>query len=266
MQTAAKNILAIYRRELYSYFRSPLAYLITGIFWLICGLFFATLLSQTIQLSGFNDFQQQQVGEAASISDVPYDFLQKYLREVLGPISLYALPLLSMGLFTEERQRGTLELLTTSPLANWVVAVGKLLGSLTLFATMIAPFLLFEAMAVNNSQPPLSPLIILMGHGALIAQAAAILATGMWISASSSNSLVAGFITVALVIAGSNLDALADFVGGSVGQFISNFSIINHFHRLASGVIDIGSLAILTSYTLLGIFLTAQTIEWQRRS
>lgn len=266
MQTAVRNILAIYRRELYSYFRSPLAYVITGIFWLICGLFFANLLSQTIQISAFNDFQQQQGGEAPSTLDVPYDFLQRFLRDVLGSISLLALPLLSMGLYTEERQRGTLELLTTSPLPNWVIAVGKLLGSVTLFATMIAPFLLFEAMAVNNSQPPLSPLIILMGHLALIVQAAAILAWGMWISAVSSNSLVAGFITFVLVTAWSNLDSLADQVGGSFGQFLSNFSVVNHFHRLASGVIDIGSLSILTSYTLLGIFLTAQTIEWRRRS
>ncbi len=266
MRTAFHNILAIYRRELYGYFRSPLAYVIAGIFWLICGLFFANLLTQTIRLSAFNDFQQQQMGEAATMADVPYDFLQRFLQEVLGSISLYILPLLSMGLYAEERQRGTLELLTTSPLSNWVIAVGKLLGAVTLFATMIAPFLLFEAIAVNNSQPPLSPIIILMGHVALIGQAAAILAWGMWISASSSNSLIAGFVTVLLVIAGSNLDSLADLVGGSFGQFLSNFSVVNHFNRLASGVIDIGSLSILTSYTLLGIFLTAQTIEWRRRS
>ncbi len=266
MQTAARNILAIYRRELYSYFRSPLAYVITGIFWLVCGFLFTILLSENIQLSALADFQQQQGGEAAPILDAPYEFLQRFLREVLGSISLLALPLLSMGLYTEERQRGTLELLTTSPLPNWVIAVGKLLGSITLFATMIAPFLLFEAMAVNSAQPSLSPLIILMGHLALIGQAAAILACGMWISASSNNSLVAGFITFLLVTAWSNLDSLADRVGGSTGQFISNFSVVNHFYRLASGVIDIGSLAILTSYTLLGIFLTAQTIEWRRRS
>jgi ABC-2 type transport system permease protein len=266
MRTAVHNILAIYRRELYGYFRSPLAYVITGIFWLVCGFLFTILLSDNIQLSAFADFQQQQGGEAAPTLDVPYDFLQRFLREVLGAISLLVLPLLSMGLYAEERKQGTLELLVTSPLSNWVIAVGKLLGVLTLFVTMVAPFLVFEAMAVTNSQPPLSPLIILMGHFALILQAAAILAVGMWISAWSSSSLVAGFGTFVLVTAGSNLDSLADRVGGSLGQFISNFAVVNHFYRLAGGVLDLGSLAILTSYTLLGIFLTAQTIEWRRRS
>ncbi len=265
MRKAFHNILAIYRRELYGYFRSPLAYVITGIFWLICGVLFASILTDVIQQSALADFQQQQGGETASSLDVPYLFVQSFLNNVLGSISLLALPLLSMGLYAEERKQGTLELLTTSPLSNWVIAVGKLLGVLTLFVTMIAPFLVFEAMAVTNSQPPLSPLIILMGHFALILQAAAILACGMWISACSSSSLVAGFGTFVLVTAWSNLDTLSDRLGGSVGQFISNFSVVNHFHRLASGVVDIGSLAILTSYTLLGIFLTAQTIELGRR-
>jgi ABC-2 type transport system permease protein len=76
---------------------------------------------------------------------------------------------------------------------------------------------------------------------------------------------VAGFGTFVLVTAWSNLDVLSDRLGGSFGQFVSNFSVVNHFHRLASGVLDVGSLAILTSYTLLGIFLTAQAIELGRR-
>jgi ABC-2 type transport system permease protein len=264
MRSAFYNILAIYRRELYGYFRSPLAYIITGIFWLICGLLFASLLSASIQEAALADFQQQQGGQPTSL-DVPYLFLQSFLSNVLGSISLLTLPLLSMGLYAEERKQGTMELLASSPLSNWVIAVGKLLGALTLFMTMIAPFLLFEAMAVNNSNPPLSPLIILLGHLALILQAAAILACGMWISACSSSSLVAGFGTFVLVTAWSNLDVLSDRLGGSFGQFVSNFSVVNHFHRLASGVLDVGSLAILTSYTLLGIFLTAQAIELGRR-
>jgi ABC-2 type transport system permease protein len=264
MRTAFFNILAIYRRELYGYFRSPLAYIITGIFWLICGLLFASLLSAAIQEAALADFQQQQGGQPVGL-DVPYLFLQSFLSNVLGSISLLVLPLLSMGLYAAERQQGTLELLATSPLSNGVVAVGKLLGAMTLFLTMIAPFLLFEAMAVNNSQPPLSPLIILMGHLALMLQAAAILACGMWISACSSSVMVAGFITFVLVTAWSNLDALADRLGGDFGQFVSNFSVVNHFHRLVGGVLDVGSLAILTSYTLLGIFLTAQSIELGRR-
>jgi ABC-2 type transport system permease protein len=265
MRTVFHNILAIYRRELYSYFRSPLAYTIAGIFWLICGLLFFSLLLASIQEAALIDFQQQGSGERGPNFDIPYLFLQSFLSNVLGSISLFVLPLLSMGLYAEERRQGTLELLATSPLQHWVVAVGKLLGVLTLFATMIAPFLVFEAMAVSNSKPPLSPLIILMGHLALIMQAAAILAWGMWISACSSNSLVAGFVTFVVVTAWSNLDALADRVGGSLGQFISNFSVVNHYQRLVSGVLDVGSLSILTSYTLLGIFLTAQAIELGRR-
>jgi ABC-2 type transport system permease protein len=263
MRTALHNILAIYRRELYGYFRSPLAYIITGIFWLICGLLFVSVLDRSIQEAALADFQAE--GGQPLNSDVPYLFLQSFLNNVLGSISLLTLPLLSMGLYTTDRQQGTLELLTTAPLRNWVIAVGKLAGALTLFMAMIAPFLLFEAMAVANSNPPISPLLLLMGHVALMLQAAAILAGGMWISACSSSSLVAGFLTFVLVTAGSNVDTLADRLTGNFGAFLSNFSVVNHFQRLAGGVLDVGSLAILSSYTVLGIFLTAQAIELGRR-
>ena len=55
----------------------------------------------------------------------------------MGWLLLFILPILSMGLYAEERKRGTLELLATSPITNWAVAVGKLLGVLTFFITLI---------------------------------------------------------------------------------------------------------------------------------
>jgi ABC-2 type transport system permease protein len=257
------NIGAIYRRELYSYFRSPLAYVITGIFWLVGGLLFFSLLYSTIDQAALIDVQQAQ-GEKMGNYDIPYLFLQSFLESVLGATSLLVLPLLSMGLYAEERKQGTLEMLVTSPIANWQVALGKLLGALTLFGLMVAPFLGFEMLAVASSKPAFPVTIIWMGHGALMLQAAAILAWGMWISACSSSSIVAAFGTFLLVTAWNNLDILADQFTGAPHLFISNFSVVNHYRRLAGGVLDFSSIAILLTYTLLGIFFTAVAIEFGR--
>jgi ABC-2 type transport system permease protein len=257
------NIGAIYRRELYSYFRSPLAYVITGIFWLVGGLLFFSLLYSTIDQAALIDVQQAQ-GEKMGNYDIPYLFLQSFLESVLGATSLLVLPLLSMGLYAEERKQGTLEMLVTSPIANWQVALGKLLGALTLFGLMVAPFLGFEMLAVASSKPAFPVTIIWMGHGALLLQAAAILAWGMGISACSSSSIIAAFSTFLLVTAWNNLDILADQFTGAPHLFISNFSVVNHYRRLAGGVLDFSSIAILLTYTLLGIFFTAVAIEFGR--
>ena len=129
------NIMAIYRKELQGYFASPLAYAIAGVFWLITGYFFIAILlgpEGLIQQVAYRD----QMGITEPPIDLPYEFLQVYLR-LIGTLSLFVLPMLSMGLYAEERKLGTLELLATSPLTNWAIATGKLLGVLTFYITMI---------------------------------------------------------------------------------------------------------------------------------
>ena len=132
------NIIAIYRKELQGYFASPFSYVIAGVFWLLSGLLFLRILQGIIFEASLRD----QMG----MTDVPIDVAYEVLVNFLGwlaIISLFLLPMLSMGLYTEERKRGTLELLATSPVTNWAVALGKLLGVLTFFITMIVPLLVF---------------------------------------------------------------------------------------------------------------------------
>ncbi|MEL6166102.1 MAG: ABC transporter permease, partial [Cyanobacteria bacterium J06628_3] len=129
------NIIAIYRRELQTYFVSPLAYAIAGIFWFLAGLFFVLiLLGPEGILAAVADLElrSQRFGVPIPPIDVPYEFIKAFLDR-MGWLLLFILPILSMGLYAEERKRGTLELLATSPVTNWAVAVGKLLGVLTFF-------------------------------------------------------------------------------------------------------------------------------------
>lgn len=258
-----QNIWVIYRREINSYARSPFAYAIAGIFWLVYGLLFFSTLYENIDQSRLIDVRQAQ-GEQLPSFDMAYVFLQSFVGSILGSTSLLILPMLSMGLYAEERKQGTWELLVTAPIANWQVAVAKLSGALTIFAIMVLPFLGLEAYAVYGVVPPIPPGILLMGHFGLLLQAAAILSLGMFISACSNNSIVAAILTFFLVTAWNNIDILADRIPGIPSQFLANFSVVNHYHRLAGGVLDSGSIAILASYTLLGIYLTAQSIEFSR--
>lgn len=121
-----RNIFAIFRRELQGYFSSPTAYIIVGVFWLIAGFFFNSLLYGII----LDVSVQEQSGYTLS-RDVADEFLNSFFTVILSSLFLVILPALSMGLYAEERKQGTLELLATSPLTNWSVAVGKLLGVLT---------------------------------------------------------------------------------------------------------------------------------------
>jgi ABC-2 type transport system permease protein len=262
MKVILGNILAIYRRETQSYFASPLAYVIAAVFWLLAGYFFVVLLLSPegiIARAGIADFQAQQ-GIQVPPFDVPYTFLQFFLS-LLGNIALFVLPILSMGLYAEERKRGTLELLATSPITNWAVAVGKLLGVLTFFTTMIVPLLIYEAIAFNATNPPFSPAIVLVGHAGLILLAAAVLSLGMFISSLTDSTILAAVFTFALILFLWVIDVLAQTIGGPIGAVLGHLSLLKHFTNLSQGILDFGSLLMFASYILLGVFLTAQSIE-----
>jgi len=258
------NLLAIYRREFGSYFGSPLIYVIAAVFWLISGFFFVSLL-----LGPEGIIQQvarsEQLGGDLPPFDVAYEFLRAFLG-VLGSLVLYVLPVLSMGLYAEERKRGTLELLATSPVTNWVVALGKLLGIVTLFVGMVMPLLLYEAIAFSAADPPLPPQVPLLGHLGLMLLAASVLSLGMFISSLTDSTLLAAIMTFALVLFLWVVDIIANAVGGQIGDAIAHLSLLEHYNTLVSGVLDVSSLVLFASYIFAGVFLTALSVETLRYS
>ncbi|MFN6182521.1 MAG: ABC transporter permease [Dolichospermum sp.] len=256
------NIIAIYRRELQSYFVSPLAYGIASAFWFLAGLFFVMILlgpdGILVTVSAY-DLQKQQGFQFPNI-DVPYEFIRAFLDR-MGWLMLFILPILSMGLYAEERKRGTLELLATSPVTNWAVAVGKLLGVLTFLLTMILPLMGFEAIALSNSTPPISPTIPLLGHLGLLLLAAAILSLGMFISSLTDSTILSAVLTFAIVILLLFVDLIAKTIPGPIGEAVSHLSLLKHYNTLIQGIFDTSSLILFASYIILGIFLTAQSID-----
>lgn len=262
MQTILSNVLAIYRRELQSYFASPLAYIIAAIFWLLGGFFLVIILfspegliAQVAQRD-----QAQQLGVSAPPLDVAYEFLQGYLG-VLGSLSMFVLPILSMGLYAEERKQGTLELLATSPITNWGVALGKLLAVVTFYITMVLPLMLCEAIALGSAEPAISPALLLTGHLGLILLAASVLSLGMFISSLTSSTVVAAIMTFTLVIFLWVVDALGRAIPGWLGSSLEHLSMLQHFTEFTQGILDTSSIVLFLSYCLLGLFLTAQSIE-----
>jgi ABC-2 type transport system permease protein len=263
MNVIMGNILAIYRRELQSYFVSPLAYVVAGVFWLLAGFFFTSILlgpEGIIQQAAVREMYAAQLGSPLPPIDMPYQFLRAFLG-VLSSLSLFILPVLSMGLYAEERKRGTLELLATSPITNWAVALGKLLGVLTFFITLLLPLLIYEAIALSASNPPFNLAIALVGHAGLILLAGAILSLGMFISSLTDSTILAAVFTFGLVLFLWLFDLIASSFSGPVGTALSHLSLLKHFNILTQGILDTSSILLFFSYMILGLFLTSQSID-----
>ena len=260
------SILAIYRRELQSYFASPLAYVIAGVFWLLGGFFLVAILlgpeGIIAQVAAADQAQTLGLGPPPNF-DVAYEFIKAYVG-LLGSLAMFVLPMLSMGLYAEERKQGTLELLATSPVTNWAVALGKLLAVVTFFIAMVLPLMVCQAVALGAASPPMGSGVFLLGHLGLVLLAASILSLGMFISSLTESTVLAAIMTFALILLLWLVDAIGRGVPGSVGEALGHLSLLRHFTNFTEGVFDMGGLVLFLSYILLGLYLTAQAVETLR--
>ena len=122
-----RGLYAIYRKEMNHYFVSPIAYIVVPIFLVLSAAFFNYILSGVMQEAMEQMFQGMQMGGGAPNFDVPSVVLRAFLG-IQGSIILFLSPLLAMGVYSEERKRGTMELLLTSPITEGQIVVGKFLA------------------------------------------------------------------------------------------------------------------------------------------
>jgi len=258
------NVIAIAQKELQSYFASPTAYLVAAVFWFISGLFFVEIL---IGKQGL--IQQIALSEQSGINigsvDVAQEFLNSFMA-ILGYLSLLMIPLLSMGLYAEERKRGTLELLATSPITNWIVALGKLLAVILLFIFMIFPALIYEVIAFSNANPPIAPEVTLVAHLGLILLATALLAWGMFISSLTSSTIMAAILTFGGILFLWIFDLIANSFSGVVREALKSISLLESYNNFVQGIVNTSDLILFFSYIFFGIFLTAQSIHLVRNT
>jgi ABC-2 type transport system permease protein len=217
-------VTTILRRELASYFSTPLAYVFILIF-LVLG------AALTFYLGGFYERGQADLQ--------PFFTFHPWLY-------LFLVPAVAMRLWAEERNTGTIELLLTHPLTLWQAVLGKFLAAWAFIA--IALGLTFPIwITVNYLGAPDNGAIITAYLGSLL-MAGAMLAIGSCMSALTRSQVVAFILAVVasflLLLAGFPLvlDAIRGWAPAALVDAVASFSFLTHFEALSKGVIDLRDL------------------------
>ena len=233
------NIYPIFKKEVRSYFNSPIAYIFLTLFLILSGYFFGSTL-----------FLQNQAD----------------LRSVFGfwvPFFLTLfVPAMTMRLIAEEKRSGTLEVLVTMPIKDSEVILGKYLAAFALLLTAI--LLTFTYPLTISILGNADGGSIIGGYIGLILMGASYLAIGVYISSLTENQIVAFIVSLAIIFVLFMLDKILMLVPGGLVSLLEYLSINHHFANIARGVIDSRDLVYYFSLIFLGLFLATRALSGRK--
>jgi ABC-2 type transport system permease protein len=252
-----QNILAIWQREMKSYFVSPIAYVVLTVFLFLSGLIFFGNLREVYQFT----MSTAQMGQGPQAIDVP-GFVTQSLFRTVTVILLFLVPMMTMGLFSEEKKRGTIELLLTTPVGNTQALLGKYTACLTFLLILFASSAITISPLFLYSKPDWKP--ILVGYLGLFLYGAALLALGLFISTLTENQIVAVILTFGVSLVLWLISVFAGAATGVARDVINYLSVISHLDDFIKGVIDTSHVIYYVTFAFVGLFLAYRSLESMR--
>jgi ABC-2 type transport system permease protein len=248
------NVWAICKKEIKSYFTSPIAYVAITVYLILVGFFFHSLIlwfnTQSMQMAQ-NPYYLQQM----NINQMVFSPLFHNISIIL----LLMIPLLTMRLFSEEKKIKTDELLYTSPISVNQIILGKYFASLFVLLAMLLLTGILSLLTFVYGNPELKP--ILIGYLGLFLMGAAFMAVGIFFSSVTENQIVAAVLTFGSLLLFWVLNWASYSAGGFWKEILNYVSFFQHFDDMTKGILDTTDLVYYISFIFLGLFLTHSVIQ-----
>jgi ABC-2 type transport system permease protein len=248
-----KNAWTVCRRELYSYFVSPIAWVLLTIFAFLSGYFCYAATAFFVR----DSLQSQMQGQSFPMS-INDRIIVPVLQNV-SVIALFLIPLLAMRLFAEEKRQGTIELLITSPVHDLEIIIGKWFSAVLMYGALLFLVFLDFIFLFMYGNPDWKP--VALGFLGLWLQGAAILSLCTFISTLTKNQIVAAAAGFGLSLLLFVLSWATAFESSATAQVLSYLSIVSHFDSFSRGVMDSKDFIFYLSMIFFGLFLTARSLE-----
>ena len=232
-----KNIVPIYIKELRSYFNSAVAYVVIVVFLALLGWFYAS-----------NIF----LANAASMRE---------MFETARWIFLFVIPAITMRLLAEERKSGTIELLTTKPVHDAEIILGKFFAAWSLMGIALLPSLVYYVTISSLGTIDNGPVI--GGYLGLLLMAGVFVSLGLFASSVTDNQIVAFLFGIFLILVFFIVDKVLIFMPEALASLLEYLSTDSHFLSMARGVIDTRDLVYFAS--ILGFTLYCSVVSLERR-
>ncbi len=231
------NVGTIFRKELRSYFNSPVAYVVIVVFLAFIEWFYASDMFK-VNLATMRDM----------FSLVPWIFV-------------FVVPAITMRLIAEERKAGTIELLTTKPVHDSEIVLGKFLAAWALICISLLPTLVHYITIAFLGEIDHGPVV--GGYLGLMLMAGVFVAVGLFASSLTENQIVAMIIGLVMMFTLMILDKILIYVPEFMNTVVEFIGVDFHFSNIARGVLDTRDIIYFAS--VLGFMLFLSTVSLSRR-
>lgn len=243
-----RSFWPIYKRELFAFFVTPLAWVLISVFLLVQGMHFFLLVDHFANLG------------AASSDQTP---IQAFFgNTILLYLVLFLLvPPMTMRLFAEERRSGTIESLMTAPVSSWSVVLAKYASVLTTYVAMWAPTVFYLVILSRSGEVDWG--VAASAYLGVFLVGAGYLSLGLLMSALTTSQFLA-LVMTALVVLGLFILGVGEFVtreGTLMHDVCSHVSVWAHMNDFASGIVDSRRLVFYGSCVVLPLFVTVRAVD-----
>jgi ABC-2 type transport system permease protein len=234
------KVWCIFRKDVETYFHSPVTYVVMGISLAICGYLFSAIVLgyQTADM--------------------------RFVLSSIASTSLLVAPVLTMRSIAEERRIGTDELLMTSPISITEIIVGKYLAVVLVYVVMLVITLIYPLFLALLGHPDPGPIV--SGYVGLLLLGGSHLAVGLFTSSLTENQVIAGMTSFGILLLLWMIGRIDQVLPGRIGTALAFLSLADHFCTFERGIIDTTEIFFFLSFIFFMIFLTIQAVDYRRRT
>ena len=239
----------IYKRELFAFFVTPLAWVLITVFLFVQGMHFFLLVDH------FSDASSSMGSDQTPIQAFFGNTILLYL------VLFLLVPPMTMRLFAEERRSGTIEALMTAPVSSWAVVLAKYASVLTTYIAMWLPTVFYLVILQRAGEVDWG--VAASAYLGVLLVGAGYLAIGLLMSAITTSQFLALVLTALLVLALFIL-GVGEFVtreGTLMHDVCSHVSVWAHMNDFASGIVDSRRLVFYGTLTFLSLFVTVRAVD-----
>ena len=252
-----KNSWIIAKRDLGSFFNSPIFYVITTVFLIIYSYIFVNILS-FFSMQSMQSGQFQQMGIALNINEMVIEPSFQNMAVVL----LLIIPIVTMRSFAEEKKSKTFRLLLSSPVHLKEIIWGKFFACMIVITVMVLISSYSIGFLFMIGEPDIGP--VLTGYLGILLTAGCYVSIGIFASSLTENQIVAAVITFGFSLFMWVIGWGAQTANSTTGQVLQYLSVIEHMDRFLKGMIETSDLAYFLSFIIFGLFLCYRTLDSNR--